>query len=77
MGVVFNSAPLVARMDEIFAEEIRRTMSFELDIDSANRIVWMTEERGQPKIYRREPDAAIGRRIIAGIMRVLPLESQL
>jgi putative cardiolipin synthase len=52
-------------------------MSFELDIDSANRIVWMTEERGQPKIYRREPDAAISRRIIAGIMRVLPLESQL
>ncbi|MCD4661050.1 phospholipase D family protein [Agrobacterium sp.] len=77
MGVVFNSPLLVARMDEIFAEEIRRTMSFELDVDSGNRIVWMTEEQGRPKTYRREPDAAISRRIIAGIMRFLPLESQL
>jgi len=77
MGVVFTSAPLVARMDEIFSEEIRRSMSFELDIDNGNRIVWMTEEHGQPKTYRREPDAAISRRIVAGIMRFLPLESQL
>jgi len=52
-------------------------MSFELDVDSGNRIVWMTEEQGRPKTYRREPDAAISRRIIAGIMRFLPLESQL
>lgn len=64
-------------MDEIFAEEIRRTMSFELEIDSSNRIVWTTEEQGRTKTYRREPDAAIGRRLIAGIMRFLPLESQL
>jgi putative cardiolipin synthase len=64
-------------MDEIFAQEIRRPMSFELDIDSGNRIVWMTEEQGQPRTYRREPDAAISRRIVAGIMRFLPLESQL
>ena len=77
MGVVFNSAPLVARMDEIFSDEIRRMMSFELGMDNDNRLLWMTEEQGQPKIYRREPDAAISRRIIAGIMRILPLESQL
>lgn len=77
MGVVFNSAPLVARMDEIFSDEIRRMMSFELGMDDDNRLLWMTEEQGQPKIYRREPDAAISRRIIAGIMRILPLESQL
>lgn len=77
MGVVFNSAPLVARMDEIFAGEIRRSMSFELEIDKGRHIVWMTEEQGRTKTYRREPDAAIGRRIVAGIMRFLPLESQL
>ncbi len=77
MGVVFNSPPLVACMDEIFEAEIHRTMSFELDIDNANRIVWLTEEQGQPKTYRREPDAAMSRRIIAALMRLLPLESQL
>ncbi|TZG36944.1 phospholipase D family protein [Agrobacterium sp. B1(2019)] len=77
MGVVFNSAPLVARMDEIFAKEIRPSMSFALEIDKGRHIVWMTEEQGRTRTYRREPDAAISRRIVAGIMRFLPLESQL
>ncbi|MOA61272.1 hypothetical protein D3C78_1863670 [compost metagenome] len=52
-------------------------MSFELEIDKGRHIVWMTEEQGRTKTYRREPDAAISRRIVAGIMRFLPFESQL
>lgn len=55
MGVVFNSAPLVARMDEIFSDEIRRMMSFELGMDNDNRLLWMTEEQGQPKYTGANP----------------------
>ncbi len=46
MGVVFNSPALVACMDEIFADEIRRTMSFELEIDKANTSSGSPKNRG-------------------------------
>lgn len=77
MGVLFSSSGLVAEMDEIFGQETSREMSFELGLNERKKLTWTGLVRGKPQHYRREPYASISRRVLAGIMGFLPLESQL
>ncbi len=77
MGVLFSSEELVREMDEIFKEETSREMSFELALDERKNLRWTGLVRGKPQHYRYEPYASVSRRVLAGIMGFLPLESQL
>lgn len=77
MGVLFSSEGLVHEMDEIFGQETSREMSFELTLNERQNLTWTGLVRGKPQHYRREPYASISRRVLAGIMGFLPLESQL
>lgn len=77
MGVLFSSEELVREMDEIFKEETSREMSFELALDERKNLTWTGLVRGKPQHYRYEPYASVSRRVLAGIMGFLPLESQL
>ena len=77
MGVLFSSPGLVKAMDEIFAEETTREMSFEITLNARKNLVWTGLVGGQPRHYAREPYASLSRRALAVIMGILPLESQL
>ncbi len=77
MGVLFSSEELVREMDDIFKEETSREMSFELALDERKNLRWTGLVRGKPQHYRYEPYASFSRRVLAGIMGFLPLESQL
>jgi putative cardiolipin synthase len=77
MGIVFQSEGLISEMNEIFAMETQRVMSFEVMLSEKDRLVWKGMVHSQPTSYTSEPYASISRRAIAAFMRLLPLESQL
>ncbi len=76
MGMLFTHPDLVEGVNAVFVEETRDINSFRLRL-SGNRIEWFDREDGQPRRLRREPEAGLLRRVTAGIIRILPIESQL
>ncbi|WP_112818393.1 phospholipase D family protein [Ensifer sp.] len=76
MGVVFTDAALAGELAAMFTEETAPSVSYRLGLDGA-RLVWRDRTNGTERLLRREPDASLLRRMIAGIIRFLPIESQL
>lgn len=76
MGVVFADAALAAELGAMFAEETSPSISYRLEM-AGSRLVWRDRTNGSERLLRREPDASLVRRMIAGLIRILPIESQL
>ncbi|WP_275790427.1 phospholipase D family protein [Pararhizobium gei] len=76
MGVVFTHAALVDAVVAVFDEETRPANSFRLTLESG-RLRWHDSTGGEARILRREPEAGFLRRVTAGIIGILPIESQL
>lgn len=76
MGVVFADAALAGELATMFEEETAPSVSYQLSLEGA-RLVWRDRTNGTERLLRREPDASLLRRVIAGIIRILPIESQL
>jgi len=77
MGVVFEQPQVVAEMDALFADETRPEMSYAVTLDEGGRLGWQGIEDGKPVHYPRDPHAGALRRLIAWIVGLLPLQSQL
>ncbi|WP_075288679.1 phospholipase D family protein [Pararhizobium arenae] len=76
MGMLFTHPDLVEGVNAVFAEETLDINSFRLQL-SGNRIEWIDREEGTARKLRREPEAGFVRRVTAGVIRILPIESQL
>lgn len=76
MGVVFQDAALAGELASMFEEETSPSISYRVDIEGS-RLVWRDRANGSERLVRHEPDASLARRMIAGVIRVLPIESQL
>ncbi|MCA1403166.1 phospholipase D family protein [Ensifer sp. IC3342] len=76
MGVVFSDEALAKELQSIFDDETSPEMSYRLVLENG-RPVWRDRTNGTERWLRREPDAGILRRLMAGAIRFLPLESQL
>lgn len=77
MGILFEIPALVAEMSALFTEEISPDMSYALKLDEDGRLRWHAQQNGLPVVYDHEPEAGWLRRIVARIVGLLPLESQL
>lgn len=77
MGILFEVPALVAQMNALFTKEISPAMSYKLKLDANGRLRWHAEEDGQPAILDHEPEASRSRRLVAWLVGLLPLESQL
>ncbi|WP_152046730.1 phospholipase D family protein [Aureimonas psammosilenae] len=78
MGILFTSPVLVQRMSELFNEETDPAMSYAVALDEGGKLCWTAEKEGEKSaLYESEPDAAVGRRLLATVVGWLPLESQL
>jgi len=76
MGVLFEDQKLVAELRRRFKSEIAPEASYRLELK--NEVLrWYGYEQGRPQTYFREPEAAFSRRILAALVRHLPIESQL
>lgn len=76
MGVVFADAALAGELAGMFEEETSPSISYRLGMDGS-RLVWRDRAEGSERLLRREPDASLARRMIANLIRILPIESQL
>lgn len=76
MGVVFEDPGLVRKLREHFAAERDPDVSYRLSI-RRNLIHWHRAEGERIVRTGREPKASIPRRLLARIVRWLPVESQL
>lgn len=78
MGVLFESAPLVAKMDAVWQRDTAPSRSYQVRLTSGGDLEWIAQSQdGDAVRYDREPDASFLRRLIARIAGLLPLESQL
>ncbi|MCY1250135.1 hypothetical protein D9M72_637390 [compost metagenome] len=76
MGVVVADAALAGELASMFEEETSPSISYRLGMDGS-RLVWRDRANGSERLLRREPDASLARRMIANLIRILPIESQL
>ena len=74
MGVLFSAPALVAEMDRLFAGETAPAVSHALRLDGRGRLLWQGS-RGE--LLTREPGVSLRRRLLAWLIGLLPLESQL
>ena len=76
MGVLFEDEHLVAELRHRFQSEISPEASYRLEL-KGNVLHWHGCDEGQMQDYTHEPEAGYFRRILAGLVRHLPIESQL
>ncbi|KQY19236.1 phospholipase D family protein [Rhizobium sp. Root483D2] len=76
MGVLFTHPALVREVEAIFDAETSPDNSFRLSLDGG-RLRWHDRQGDEARVLRREPEAGFWRRLIAGVIGVLPIESQL
>lgn len=76
MGVLFEDEELVAKLRQRFRHEILPQTSYAVTLRD-NRLVWTGVDQGQMHQYGSEPEASVSRRLLATLVRFLPIESQL
>jgi putative cardiolipin synthase len=76
MGVIFQDQALVAELGRRFKRERSPETSYRLYLDKA-KLRWEGAYDDGIRQFAREPEASLFRRIVARIVRHLPVESQL
>lgn len=71
-GIFLRSAELTRGFNDMFDQVLASQQSWELSLHSG-RLYWNDGQQTRD----REPDASFGRRFMAGLMRILPIQSQL
>ncbi|WP_337918353.1 phospholipase D family protein [Pseudaminobacter soli (ex Zhang et al. 2022)] len=76
MGILFKQSELISEMYDLFEEETSPQSAYRLGLDR-DRLVWGGEVDGQPRRFYRDPEAGILRRLLAAVIGLLPIQSQL
>lgn len=76
MGVLFEDEELVGELRHFFQTEISPETSYRLELKN-NVLHWHGCDEGMLQEYTHEPEAGIFRRVLAALVRHLPIESQL
>ncbi|MGD2053604.1 MAG: phospholipase D family protein [Gammaproteobacteria bacterium] len=80
IGVIIESPEVATKMAEGFDNEIAKgafRLELVMDQDDNEYIHWHGIENGEPITYEVDPHTSFWRRMGVGIMRILPIESQL
>ncbi|EJF82068.1 phospholipase D family protein [Bartonella doshiae] len=77
MGILFECAPITARLDLLFSEETTGEMSYHLRLGENDRIYWDFIENEKQYSIDYEPESSFWRRAFTKIVSWLPIESQL
>ncbi|MBX3576289.1 MAG: phospholipase D family protein [Rhizobiaceae bacterium] len=76
MGVVFEDERLAEQLGRWIEEEKSPAVSYRVSL-SAGGLVWNGQRNEELRSLRREPEASFMRRLLAGLVRYLPVESEL
>ena len=76
MGVLFEHPELVAELRRCFKIDASSQTSYRVFLDKT-RLRWEAKVDGTKRLFSHEPEASFMRRVVARIVRHLPIESQL
>lgn len=76
MGVLFEDAALVTELQSLFEHDMSPRASYRVWLERG-RLWWEGIDGGRLRRYSSEPRASLRRRLVAFIVRWLPMESQL
>lgn len=76
MGIIFRSAALAGELEDAFRRYAAPQNSYTISLDR-RALVWSSLEDEGPARFSREPEASPARLLLAGLVRLLPIESQL
>jgi putative cardiolipin synthase len=76
-GLYVESPVLAAQVLEYLDTGVDPDTSFRVQRDSDGRLFWTAENDGKPLRYETDPMSTFGQRFQAGIIRLLPIDSQL
>jgi len=77
MGVLVDSPALAQQLRTQFEQNASPDLSYRVELDAEHGLVWHDRSNGQERTLEDEPDASVGRRFGATLLRALPIESQL
>lgn len=80
IGVILSSKELATEMAEAFDQDIDKA-AFRLELvrheNGYEQLLWHGQVDGEEKIFKVDPYTGFWRRFSIGLMRLLPIESQL
>lgn len=76
MGVLFEESRLATEMIRHFDRDTAPGSSFEVSLLDG-RLHWEGEVHGRLRAYDHDPEASVARRVLAAVVRMLPVQSQL
>lgn len=76
-GVYVESPALAAQVVEHMNEGADPDISFRVQLDQDGRLRWVAEDEGTPVRYDTDPMTSLWQRFLAGVIRLLPVASQL
>ncbi|HPY41070.1 MAG TPA: phospholipase D family protein, partial [Thiolinea sp.] len=78
IGIYVESPELAKRLAAFMDRGVNPEVAWKLVLNEAGQIRWLeTDRQGQHKEYSHEPMTSIWQRFFAGVIRILPIESQL
>jgi putative cardiolipin synthase len=76
-GLYIESRELADRLAAYMSTGVAPANSYRVLLDSNGVIIWETVTDGQTVRYRDEPETGFRRRLVAGLWKLLPIDSQL
>jgi putative cardiolipin synthase len=76
-GLYIESPELAEKLTAYMATGVVPANSYHVLLDPDGKIVWETVKDGQTVRYHNEPDTGFRRRFVAGLWKLLPIDSQL
>jgi len=76
-GLYIESPELAEKLTAYMATGVVPANSYHVLLDPNGEIVWETVRDGQKVRYRDEPDTGFRRRMVANLLKLLPIDSQL
>ena len=76
-GLYIESPELAQMLTAHMAAGVAPANSYRVFLDPKGKVVWETESGGQRVRYRNEPETGFRRRLVAFLLKLLPIDSQL
>ena len=76
-GLYIESRELAERLTDYMATGVMPSNSYRVVLDRNGAMVWETMRDGQTVRYRDEPETGFRRRLVADLLKFLPIDSQL
>jgi putative cardiolipin synthase len=73
MGVLIDSEELARHMSEVFRQGTDPRQAYRVELDADGKMIWSESTDGRMRIHTHEP-AALHRRALTQILRLLPIE---